>query len=29
LEYRSLSEIGKDNESLSSWGWTTFARYTF
>jgi hypothetical protein len=29
LEYRSLSEIGEDNDSLSSWGWTTFARYAF
>jgi hypothetical protein len=29
LEYRSVSEIGEENESLSSWGWTTFARYAF
>ena len=29
MEYRSLSQIGDENDSLSSWGWTTFARYTF
>ena len=29
IEYRSLSEIGEDDSSLSSWGWTTFVRATF
>lgn len=29
VEYRSLSEVGEDNETLSSWGWNTFARYAF
>lgn len=29
LEYRSLSEVVGDDESISSWGWNTFARYSF
>ncbi len=29
VEYRSLSEVGEDNDSFSSWGWNTFARYAF
>lgn len=29
LEYRSLSEVGENDNSPSSWGWTTFIRYAF
>lgn len=29
VEYRSLSGVGQDDDSFSSWGWSTFARYAF
>lgn len=29
VEYRSLSGVGEDDDSFSSWGWNTFARYAF
>ena len=29
VEFRSLSEIGDSGDSLRSWGWNTFARYSF